>query len=89
MDGVLLWLKPLLEGYAGQYGWLVSVLTVVGSLRLFLKPLMSIVQNVVYLTPNKKDDEFVNKILEAKWYKMLSYLLDWFGSIKLPQAPKK
>jgi hypothetical protein len=85
MESVLVWLKPLLESYAGQHGWLVTVLTVVGSLRLFLKPVMSIVQNVVYLTPKKSDDEFLNKVLESKAYKAVSYVLDWFGSVKLPQ----
>lgn len=89
MEGLLVWLKPLIESYAGQYGWLVNVLTIVGSLRLFLKPIMSIVSNVIYLTPKKSDDEFLKKVLESKAYKAVSYALDWFGSVKLPQAPKK
>lgn len=86
MDSVLDWLGPLLEGYAGAYPWLVSVLLVIGSARLFVKPVMSLVLAYVQVTPKKSDDKWFNdNVLNAKWYKTASYILDWVGSIKLPQ----
>ena len=88
MEEILLFLKPLLEGLLGKYGWLVQVVAIIGALRLFIKPLMSMAQAYVSLTPSVKDDEFLKKIQESSIYKMVSYLLDWFGSIKLPKKDK-
>ncbi len=85
MDGVLSWLLPLLEQYAQQYPWLATVVFVMGSFRLFLKPVMSIIEAVVGLTASPKDDEFLAKVLDHKAYKAVAYVLDWLGSIKLPK----
>jgi len=89
MESALAWLQPMLEGALGQYSWLLPVMTVVGALRLFVKPVMSMILAYVQLTPKKTDDAWFNQyVLEAKWYKVVSYILDWFGSIKLPKAEK-
>lgn len=85
MDALLEWLKPLLESYSSQYPWLFVTVTVMGSFRLFFKPVMTIVQNVILLTPSKADDEFFQKMLDSKVYKAVAFLVDWFASIKLPK----
>ncbi len=85
MEAVLAWLQPLLIQYAQQYPWLFATLLVMASLRVFFKPLMEIFKGVVDLTPSKKDDEFYNKMLESKVYKVIVFLVDWFASIKLPK----
>ena len=84
IDSVLSFLRPVLEAAAGQYGWLVAVMTIVGVLRMVFKPAMSLLKTVVDLTPTAKDNELLEKILKNPMYKIFAYLLDWTASVKLP-----
>lgn len=88
MDAILMFLQPLLEGAAGKYGIVAQILMVIGALRVVFKPVMSLIQAVVKVTPSEQDDSLLNKILESKAYIAISYILDWSASIKLPQKPK-
>jgi hypothetical protein len=85
IDSILSWAKPMLEAAAGSYGVVVQIISVIGVLRLVFKPVMSVVQAVISLTPTLSDDQLLSKILGSKVYKIASYLLDWTASIKLPQ----
>jgi hypothetical protein len=78
-------LTPVIEALLGKFGILVQIVTVIGSLRLILKPTMSYIQGIVALTPTKKDNEFLDKVLASPIYKAVSYMLDWFASLKLPK----
>lgn len=88
MDQVLSWLSPILEAAAGKYGIVVQVITVVGSLRLIMKPLSELAKAVVKITPSDSDNKIVEKVLNSKIYKTFNFGLDWLGSIKLPKAKK-
>lgn len=85
MEAILLWIQPLLEGAAGQYGVIAQIIMIIGMLRVVMKPLMSLIQAVVQVTPSLADDSFLAKILEHKVYKAIVYLLDWSASVKLPK----
>lgn len=85
MESVLMWLKPLIEQYSAQYPWLVTIVFIMGSFRLFLKPVMAIAEAVVGLTASPKDDELLAKVLDHKIYKAVAFVFDWLGSIKLPK----
>jgi hypothetical protein len=61
-----------------------TVLMVVGVLRFINKPLFSFLRTFVLATPSKKDDQILDKVESSKVYKTICYILDWFGSIKLP-----
>jgi len=89
MEAILVWLQPLLIQYAQQYPWLLTILLVMASLRVFFKPIMAIFKGVVDLTPSNKDNEFYNKMLENKIYKGFVFVVDWFASIKLPKKEDK
>ena len=78
-------LEPLLSVYAGKLGVVAQVITIVGSLRVFLKPVVSLARTYVDFTPSQKDNAALDKVLDSKAYKVASYVLDWFGSLKLPQ----
>jgi hypothetical protein len=66
---------------------LVQVLLVVGILRVVIKPLMSIARAVVTLTAGDADDKALDKVEASSIYKGVTYVLDWFTSIKIgPQA---
>jgi len=85
MESLLEFLSPLIEAYGGKFGWLVSAISVIGTLRLLVKPVMAIVEVVVKLTPSKEDDNLHNEILENKIVKMLLFVFDWLASLKIPK----
>ncbi len=78
-------LKPMLEAAAGKYGVIVQVVAVIGAMRVVFKPIMAVVQSIVSVTPSPKDDEFLGKLMNHWSYKLVSFLLDWTASVKLPQ----
>jgi hypothetical protein len=79
-------IKPVLEAFTGQLGGVgLQIVVIIGSLRLFLKPLQALGQVFVDITPSSKDNEMFAKIVEGKVYKIIAYVFDWMGSIKLPK----
>lgn len=83
MEQLLSFLQPLIEIYGGSQGWLVSAIAIIGSLRLFIKPLMSLINAYVLFTPNKEDDLKFSELENGNVIKTLMYVLDWFSSIKV------
>lgn len=83
MESILGYLKPLVEAYAGNYSVAIQIVSIIGTLRLLVKPLMTILEVVVKLTPSKADDALPEKVKNHKVYKAIAYGLDWFASIKL------
>ena len=77
--------QPLIEAYAGESGILLQALVIMASLRIVFKPLMSLIGSIVLVTPSKSDDILLQSIKAHKGYKMVSYLIDYFASIKLPK----
>lgn len=82
MEQLLSFLQPLLELYGGSQGWLVSAIAIIGSLRVFIKPIMSLLHTYVLFTPDEKDDKLYEELEKGNVMKTLTYLLDWFASIK-------
>jgi hypothetical protein len=74
-------LGPLLE----KYPFIFATLAAVGAFRLFFKPLMSGIEAAVKETPSTKDDEILGKVQGNVFYKAFVFLVDLFGSIKLPK----
>jgi hypothetical protein len=61
------------------------ILMVMGGLRLVLKPIMAYLEKKALESPEKADDEKLAKMKEAGWYKVLSFVLDYSASVKLPK----
>jgi hypothetical protein len=78
-------LTELLIGLVGKWPVASSVLMVVGVLRVINKPLFAFARTFVASTPSLKDDAVLAQIEGSKVYKSISFILDWFGSIKLPE----
>jgi len=76
-------LNPLIAMYGGKFGFLAQAVSIVGTLRLFIKPVMGVVDTYVMSTEKKEDDEKWAKIKEGKTFQMVVYFLDWFASIKI------
>jgi hypothetical protein len=83
MEQILAFLSPILEAYSGNLGGAVQIITIIGSLRLLIKPLMGLLEAFVTITPSKTDDLLPEKIKDNKVYKSVVYLLDWLASLKL------
>ncbi len=66
-----------------------ALIVFMGTIRLVMKPIVSAIMQIVDMTETKSDNEFVQKIIESKTYKAVTWVLDYVGSIKVPQAPKK
>jgi hypothetical protein len=75
-------LQPLLDGLAGKYGWLTTVILCVGSLRILCKPLMLALENALRSDPEKLAR--LQKFEAGPVYKTLAFILDLGASIKLP-----
>lgn len=76
-------MQELLESFIGANGWAVQILSIVGLLRLIIKPIMEVVQAYVKWTDSPKDDSLVNHIIKSPIYTKLIFLLDWLTSIKI------
>src|SRR5205814_2759778 len=77
-------LQPLLDGLLGKYGWLTTVILVIGSLRILFKPVMLAIENYVKQTPSATDDDRLAKFEAGPIYKIIAFVLDLGASIKLP-----
>ena len=83
MEQMLLFFKPMIEAYAGQFGPAIQIISIIGSLRLVIKPAMELFKAYVAITPSKSDDHLPGKFENSKVYKAVVFSLDWFASIKL------
>jgi len=84
-------LQPLLDLLSGKFGWLATVVTWVGAIRLAVKPFNSRVQAKLTAamaeaaaSPDVEDDRMFEGLLGARWYRLLHFGLDLGTSIKLP-----
>lgn len=76
-------LKPLLDIYAGKLGFLPQLLSIVGTLRLFIKPVLSLVRTYVSSTASLEDDAKLDKVEASGLFKGFMYVIDWFASYKV------
>lgn len=82
-------ISKLLEVYSGSHGWVVQVVSIIGTFRLFFKPLIALAQNYVEMTPTVKDDAILSGFLTSNVYKWISFILDLSLSIKIPKPVKE
>jgi hypothetical protein len=76
--------QGLLDGLLGKYGWISTVLLVIGAMRVTFKPIMLAIESFVKETPSTSDDANLQKFEGGPIYKVISFLLDFGASIKLP-----
>lgn len=70
-----------------RYPKLAALLAILGSLRLLLKPAVSMARSYVASTATTKDDELLDKVEHSKAWATFTWVLDWLTSIKIgPQA---
>ncbi|EEF62081.1 hypothetical protein [Pedosphaera parvula] len=77
-------LQPVLDGIAGKYGWVATVLIVIGTLRILLKPVMTAIENAVTNDPARL--AALQKFEAGPIFAAVAFALDLGASIKLPHA---
>ncbi|PTX95755.1 hypothetical protein [Opitutus sp. ER46] len=78
---------PFIVSFASSHPWLVTVLTIIATMRLIFKPVMSVVQAYVKSTASQTDDAALAKVETSTAYKIAAWLLDYLGSIKVSTSP--
>lgn len=85
--------QPFIVSLAVQFPWILTVLAVVGGLRFFFKPIMSLIEAYVRSTPQQSDDAVFDQVSHSRAFKIVAWCLDFFASVKVgPQftaQPKK
>lgn len=70
---------------AQKFPLVLGVLAGVGVLRAVNKPLFMALKSIASATPTQKDDKILEDIERSNLYKFISFVLDWFASVKLPK----
>jgi hypothetical protein len=77
-------LQPVMDGLMGKYGWIATVLIVIGTLRILLKPVMAAIEKAVENDPARL--AALQKFEAGPIFAAVSFALDLGASIKLPHA---
>ena len=73
------WLLDLVN----KYPVLSVIVFAVGCLRMLVKPVMAFLHERAAATETKEDDEKLAAVENSKWWKWLTFGLDYVASIKL------
>ena len=76
-------MEAILAWALAKYPVALSLLAIVGLIRMVVKPLMTFLGELVIIIPGKKDDELLNKLEHSKIFKGFLFVLDYLGSIKV------
>lgn len=71
-----------------KYPITATIIGVMGTARLILKPVMTCLHAIAESTETTKDNEFLKKLEEHKVFKAISFILDYAFSIKVPVTKK-
>jgi hypothetical protein len=80
-------ISTTLVDLAMRYPWLALIITLMGVLRLALKPVMMLLHARVAATPEPDDDRLLESVERSLAFQAFAFFLDWFGSIKIPARP--
>jgi hypothetical protein len=76
-------MEELLQSFLGSNGHAVQIISIIGVLRLVMKPASEIVHVIVKQTETKKDDEILAKVESHPLYLKFLFLVDWLTSVKV------
>lgn len=82
------WLTGVLLDLAFRHPWILTLLSVIGLLRLVCKPIMAWLHGHVARTESPADDALLARVEASPWFRILSWLVDYLGSIKLDTLRK-
>ena len=79
------WGLPLIQQYALQYPIIMTIVVIMGSARVIMKPLMKLLEAIASITKSNKDNIFLVKLKKNKIYQGFVWFLDYGASVKLPK----
>lgn len=88
IETILQALASFIEGFASEYPWLAQIIMIVGTFRLFIKPIMTAIEEIVKLTPGTKDDEKLDEVKSHPAWYWFFFIIDWITSIKIKPKSK-
>ena len=68
-----------------QYPVIKDIVAVMVLCRIVFKTVFTVAQKYVDFTVTKEDDKKLHKIMDSKYYKITSFLVDLLASVKLPK----
>ena len=74
---------PFIVALAMKAPWIITILAVMGGLRFFFKPIISLIESYVKSTPQSNDDEYFDKVEHSRVFKLIAWALDFFASVKV------
>jgi hypothetical protein len=63
--------------------WYGDLILVMGTMRAIMKPVSTVIETVVKATPSPADDEALYSIKRSNSFKILRWIVDYLGSIKI------
>ena len=79
-------LIPLISDLAAKYPVIATIFMVIGFLRVIFKPIFAFAKAIAEATSwTDKDNQIIEKAEKSKVYSTISFVLDFFASIKLPE----
>ncbi len=85
METILQTILGFFVQFAQNWPFLATLIAVMGTFRLFFKPLVTLIHAWVAASPSKKDDEILVKVESSGWYKAIMFIVDYIASVKLPE----
>jgi len=77
-------MELILVEMIAKYPVVMSIVVIVGSLRLLIKPVFEFLIKVADSTETQKDNELLQKVMNSKGYSVVVFLVDYLSSVKLP-----
>jgi hypothetical protein len=66
-----------------KYPFIAGILSVLGLVRLLMKPIMTVIDTYVAWTPSESDNLFWKSFQDSKIFKGFCFIIDWLFSVKL------
>jgi len=80
-------LESTITQFAQTHPWVIALLSFLGALRLFIKPIMTGLHYWAAQTETEADDDFLNEVEHSWLYTAFLFSLDWLASIKVAPKP--
>jgi len=76
-------MEEMLIALVAKYPIVSGILSILGLIRLLIKPIMEAIIAYAKWTETPKDDSLVNHVIKSPIYSKFLFVLDWLFSIKI------
>ena len=80
------YLIALAVSFLSTYPAFGTFILIVGGLRIAIKPIVTVLQEITNYTSYEGDNKFLNTMLDSPIWKGFIYLVDVLSSLKLPKV---